>query len=142
MWVIFHLLSGGALLAAGNMVNLLNYLFVVGMLATGMTFVMAAGHIDLSVGSGLGPVVFREQRKGGGIKRATEAGGWRTPWKRPLASNISSPIGNARIPGRGRGKALRNYSRSRSTWAAWAMAPWVSPRFGGLSSTTICRGWV
>lgn len=54
IWVLFHFLSDGAVLTAGNMVNLFKYLTVVGMLATGMTFVMGAGHIDLSVGSGLG----------------------------------------------------------------------------------------
>jgi D-xylose transport system permease protein len=54
IWVLFHLLSDGSVLTAGNMVNLFKYLSVVGILATGMTFVMAAGHIDLSVGSGLG----------------------------------------------------------------------------------------
>jgi D-xylose transport system permease protein len=54
IWVLFHFLSDGAVLSAGNMVNLFKYLTVVGILATGMTFVMAAGHIDLSVGSGLG----------------------------------------------------------------------------------------
>lgn len=42
------------MLTAGNMVNLFKYLTVVGILAAGMTFVMGAGHIDLSVGSGLG----------------------------------------------------------------------------------------
>ncbi len=54
IWILFHLLSGGAVLTAGNLVNLFKYLTVVGILASGMTFVMAAGHIDLSVGSGLG----------------------------------------------------------------------------------------
>lgn len=54
IWILFHFLSDGAVLTAGNMVNLFKYLTVVGMLATGMTFVMGAGHIDLSVGSGLG----------------------------------------------------------------------------------------
>ncbi|MEO7427584.1 MAG: sugar ABC transporter permease [Fibrobacteria bacterium] len=54
IWVLFHFLSGGSVLSAGNMVNLFKYLTVVGILATGMTFVMAAGHIDLSVGAGLG----------------------------------------------------------------------------------------
>jgi D-xylose transport system permease protein len=54
IWLLFHFWSGGAVLSAGNMVNLFKYLTVVGILATGMTFVMAAGHIDLSVGSGLG----------------------------------------------------------------------------------------
>ncbi len=54
IWLLFHFLSGGAVLTSGNMVNLFKYLTVVGILSTGMTFVMAAGHIDLSVGSGLG----------------------------------------------------------------------------------------
>jgi len=54
IWIFFHILSDGAVLSAGNMVNLFKYLTVVGILAVGMTFVMAAGHIDLSVGSGLG----------------------------------------------------------------------------------------
>lgn len=54
IWILFHFLSGGAVLTSGNMVNLFKYLTVVGILATGMTFVMGAGHIDLSVGSGLG----------------------------------------------------------------------------------------
>ncbi len=54
LWVAFHFWSGGAVLTAGNMVNLFKYLTVVGILATGMTFVMAAGNIDLSVGAGLG----------------------------------------------------------------------------------------
>ena len=54
IWILFHFLSGGAVLTAGNMVNLFKYLTVVGILAAGMTFVMGAGHIDLSVGSGLG----------------------------------------------------------------------------------------
>jgi D-xylose transport system permease protein len=54
VWVFFHILSDGAVLTAGNMVNLFKYLAVVGILAVGMTLVMASGHIDLSVGSGLG----------------------------------------------------------------------------------------
>lgn len=54
IWILFHLLSGGAVLTAGNMVNLFKYLSVVGVLAAGMTLVIGAGHIDLSVGSLLG----------------------------------------------------------------------------------------
>jgi D-xylose transport system permease protein len=53
-WLLFHLLSGGAVLTPGNMVNLFKYVSVVGILATGMTLVIGAGHIDLSVGSLLG----------------------------------------------------------------------------------------
>jgi len=54
VWLLFHALSGGAVLTAGNMVNLFKYVSVVGILAAGMTLVIGAGHIDLSVGSLLG----------------------------------------------------------------------------------------
>lgn len=54
LWLLFHALSDGAVLTAGNMVNLFKYLSVVGILAAGMTLVIGAGHIDLSVGSLLG----------------------------------------------------------------------------------------
>jgi D-xylose transport system permease protein len=54
IWLLFHFLSDGAVLTAGNMVNLFKYLSVVGILAAGMTLVIGAGHIDLSVGSLLG----------------------------------------------------------------------------------------
>ncbi len=54
IWVLFHFLSEGAVLTAGNMVNLFKYLSVVGILAAGMTLVIGSGHIDLSVGSLLG----------------------------------------------------------------------------------------
>lgn len=54
IWLLFHALSDGAVLTPGNMVNLFKYLSVVGILAAGMTFVIGAGHIDLSVGSLLG----------------------------------------------------------------------------------------
>jgi len=54
IWLLFHALSDGAVLTAGNMVNLFKYLSVVGILAAGMTLVIGAGHIDLSVGSLLG----------------------------------------------------------------------------------------
>lgn len=54
VWLGFHFASDGAVLTAGNLVNLFKYLSVVGILSTGMTLVMAAGFIDLSVGSALG----------------------------------------------------------------------------------------
>src|SRR5690606_6467244 len=54
IWLLFHLLSDGAVLTPGNMVNLFKYVSVVGILAAGMTMVIGAGHIDLSVGSLLG----------------------------------------------------------------------------------------
>ncbi len=54
IWALFNVLSGGAVLTAGNMANLFKYLAVTGILATGMTLVIGAGYIDLSVGSLLG----------------------------------------------------------------------------------------
>lgn len=54
VWILFHLLSGGAVLTPGNMVNLFKYVSGMGILAAGMTLVIGAGHIDLSVGSLLG----------------------------------------------------------------------------------------
>jgi D-xylose transport system permease protein len=54
IWLLFHVWSDGAVLTAGNLNNLFKYLSVVGILATGMTVVLAAGLIDLSVGSVLG----------------------------------------------------------------------------------------
>ncbi len=54
IWVLFNILSHGAILTTGNMVNLFKYMSVTGILATGMTLVIGAGYIDLSVGSLLG----------------------------------------------------------------------------------------
>jgi len=54
LWIFFHVLSGGSVLTAGNLTNLFKYMTMVGILSTGMTLVMAAGFIDLSVGAGLG----------------------------------------------------------------------------------------
>jgi D-xylose transport system permease protein len=52
--MVFHFLSDGSVLTAGNLNNVFKYLTVVGLLSAGMTVVMAAGFIDLSVGSTLG----------------------------------------------------------------------------------------
>lgn len=54
IWLFFHIASDGAVLTAGNLNNLFKYLSVVGILSVGMTVVLAAGLIDLSVGSVLG----------------------------------------------------------------------------------------
>ena len=54
IWIIFHFLSNGSVLTPGNLVNLFKYVSVVAMLSIGMTYVIASGQIDLSVGSGLG----------------------------------------------------------------------------------------
>ena len=71
VWVLFHFLSDGSVLTAGNMVNLFKYLSVVGILATGMTLVIGAGHIDLSVGSLLGFL--------GAVNALLLAAGWPLP---------------------------------------------------------------
>jgi len=71
VWILFHFLSGGSVLTAGNMVNLFKYLSVVGILATGMTLVIGAGHIDLSVGSLLGFL--------GAVNALLLAAGWPLP---------------------------------------------------------------
>ena len=54
IWILFNILSHGAILTTGNMINLFKYMSVTGILATGMTLVIGAGYIDLSVGSLLG----------------------------------------------------------------------------------------
>jgi D-xylose transport system permease protein len=71
VWILFHFLSDGSVLTAGNMVNLFKYLSVVGILATGMTLVIGAGHIDLSVGSLLGFL--------GAVNALLLAAGWPLP---------------------------------------------------------------
>ncbi len=52
--LLFHFLSDGAVFNPANFVNLFKYVSVVGLLSIGMTLVIVNGHIDLSVGSGLG----------------------------------------------------------------------------------------
>ncbi len=54
VWLLFHILSDGAVLTPGNLVNLFKYVTVVGVLSIGMTLIIVSGHIDLSVGAGLG----------------------------------------------------------------------------------------
>ena len=54
IWLVLHVLSGGAFLTARNLWNLAVQTSVVGIMAAGMVFVIVARHIDLSVGSVLG----------------------------------------------------------------------------------------
>lgn len=54
IWLGFHLLSGGTFLTARNLWNLAVQTSVVGIIATGMVFVIVMRQIDLSVGSLLG----------------------------------------------------------------------------------------
>ncbi len=54
IWIAFDLASEGVFLSARNLYNLAVQSSVVGVMATGMVFVIVARHIDLSVGSLLG----------------------------------------------------------------------------------------
>ena len=54
LWIVFDLLTNGIFLSPRNLFNLALQASVVGILATGMTLVIVARHIDLSVGSLLG----------------------------------------------------------------------------------------
>jgi D-xylose transport system permease protein len=77
LWVTFHFLSDGAILTPGNLVNLFKYMAMVGLLSTGMTLVIAAGYIDLSVGSALG------------LLAAVSAWGLQQGWGLPFAILLS-----------------------------------------------------
>lgn len=54
IFVIFTILTTGDFVTSRNIANLFRQMTVIGVLAVGMTFVIIAGHIDLSVGSVLG----------------------------------------------------------------------------------------
>ena len=54
IWIAFDFASEGVFLSARNLYNLAVQSSVVGVMATGMVFVIVARHIDLSVGSLLG----------------------------------------------------------------------------------------
>ena len=54
LWIAFDVLTNGIFLSPRNLFNLALQASVVGILATGMTLVIVARHIDLSVGSLLG----------------------------------------------------------------------------------------
>src|SRR3546814_18990413 len=54
IWIVLHLWTGGLFLTPRNLFNLAVQGSAVGIMATGMVFVIVARHIDLSVGSVLG----------------------------------------------------------------------------------------
>lgn len=54
IWTVLDATTGGVFLSARNLYNLAVQSSVVGIMATGMVFVIVARHIDLSVGSVLG----------------------------------------------------------------------------------------
>src|SRR5690625_7229108 len=49
--ILFATLTGGEFLSSRNLSNLFTQMAVISVLAIGMTFVIVAAHIDLSVGS-------------------------------------------------------------------------------------------
>lgn len=51
IWIIFSIATDGIFFTPRNISNLLSQTSIVGILATGMTLVIVAGHIDLSAGS-------------------------------------------------------------------------------------------
>ena len=70
--VIFTVLTGGDFLSSRNISNLFTQMAVIAILAVGMTLVIVAGHIDLSVGSIVGLT--------GGIAAMLQVWhGWSTP---------------------------------------------------------------
>src|SRR3546814_8300881 len=56
IWIVLDLWTGGLFLTPRNLFNLAVQGSAVGIMATGMVFVIVARHIDLSVGSVLGLV--------------------------------------------------------------------------------------
>lgn len=89
IWLFFHLLSDGAVLTPGNMVNLFKYVSVVGILAAGMTLVIGSGHIDLSVGSLLGFL--------GAVNALLLAAGW--PLVPALAAGVALGLATGALHG-------------------------------------------
>ena len=53
IWIGFNLATDSAFLSARNLSNLMRQMSVTGLVAVGMTLVIVAGQIDLSVGSGV-----------------------------------------------------------------------------------------
>jgi len=51
--IVFHVLTNGILISPRNIVNLARQISITGILAVGMTFILLAGDIDLSVASGV-----------------------------------------------------------------------------------------
>ncbi|MBU9723704.1 MULTISPECIES: sugar ABC transporter permease [Bacillaceae] len=54
IFVVFTILTNGDFISSRNIANLSRQMTVIGILAVGMTLIIVAGHIDLSVGSLLG----------------------------------------------------------------------------------------
>lgn len=54
IWILFQYLSGGTFLSARNLYNLSVQMATVGIMATGMVFIIVTRNIDLSVGSMMG----------------------------------------------------------------------------------------
>ena len=54
MYLAFGLMTGGAFFGMSRILNILNYVYFLGFLALGVTFVIATGGIDFSIG----PVMF------------------------------------------------------------------------------------
>jgi len=70
--IIFTIFTGGEFLSSRNLSNLFTQMSVIAVLAVGMTLVIVAGHIDLSVGSIVGVT--------GGIAAMLQVWhGWSTP---------------------------------------------------------------
>ena len=53
IWIGFHFATDSAFLSARNLSNLMRQMSVTGLVAVGMTLLIVAGQIDLSVGSGV-----------------------------------------------------------------------------------------
>ena len=70
--IIFTIFTGGEFLSSRNLSNLFTQMSIIAVLAVGMTLVIVAGHIDLSVGSIVGVT--------GGIAAMLQVWhGWSTP---------------------------------------------------------------
>src|SRR3546814_12757882 len=61
IWIVLDLWTGGLFLTPRNLFNLAVQGSAVGIMATGMVFVIVARHIDLSVGSEIGRASCRER---------------------------------------------------------------------------------
>lgn len=92
IWAVFGLLTGGLFLSPRNLSNLFLQTVAVGIVAAGMTLVIVAGHIDLSVGAVAGfsgaVAAVLQVRYGwhtppallAGIAAGTLAGAWHGYW--------------------------------------------------------------
>lgn len=84
--IIFSVFTGGEFLSSRNISNLFTQMSVIAVLAIGMTLVIVAGHIDLSVGSIVGLT--------GGIAAMLQVWqGWSTPLVVLVAIIIGAFIG-------------------------------------------------